>query len=75
MIYNEKLVQSEIRTMDKDEVWEKMIYLPILSALLITHIAFKLMMMAIILKPMPVPHPFYVYSASTLLHNVTITDK
>jgi hypothetical protein len=52
-----------------------MIYFPILSALLVTHTAIKLMMIAVILKPMPVPHPFYVYSASTLLHNITISDK
>jgi hypothetical protein len=68
-MYNEKPLQSEIRTMDKDEVWEKLIYFPILSALLVTHVALKLMMLAIILKPMPVPHPLYVYSASTLSHN------
>ena len=67
----EKPVQSDIRTMDKDAVWEKLIYFPILTALLVTHVALELLMLMIILKPMPVPHPIYVYSAGTLLNNVT----
>jgi len=61
--------------MDKDAVWEKLIYFPILAALLVTYVALELLMLTIILKPMPVPHPLYVYSASTLLNNVTISDK
>jgi len=65
--------------MDKDAVWEKLIYFPILAALLVTHThthtALELLMLVIILKPMPVPHPYYVYSASTLLNHVTISYK
>lgn len=53
---------------------KKLIYFPILAAVLVTHVALELLMLVIILKPIPVLHPVYVYSASTLLNNVTISD-
>jgi hypothetical protein len=53
---------------------KKLIYFPILAAVLVTHVALELLILVIIFKPTPVPHPLYVYSANTLLNNVTISD-
>jgi len=36
-MHTEKPVKSDIIIMDKDAVWEKLIYFPILAALLVTH--------------------------------------
>ena len=36
-MHTKKPIQSDIRTMVNDAVWEKLIYFPILAALLVTH--------------------------------------
>ena len=46
---------------------KKLIYFPILAAVLVTHVALELLMLVIILKPTPVPHPLYVYSTKYTL--------